>query len=180
MRTAAVMLAQLNANLVRESVTALPMTPGLPANLDVQLSVSGSLSWIPGSSWLAGASDQASSGGPIHPSLPGGQYQNTSSSSSAVSSRMKVQFSEAAAIRDRIMTEMLALEEERMERMREHREGESMMQVGNVGGGMKTEDEGIIRRELNRVDPSAIVFSESWASKKASIASCSLTLFLTP
>jgi phosphatidylinositol 4-kinase B len=180
MRTAAVMLAQLNANLVRESVTALPATPGLPANPDAQLPVSGSLSWIPGSSWLAGASDQASSGGPIHPSLPGGQYQNTSSLSSAASSRMKVQFSEAAAIRDRIMTEMLALEEERMERMREHREGESMMQVGHVGGGMKTEDEGIIRRELNRVDPSAIVFSESWASKKASITSCSLTLFLTP
>lgn len=180
MRTAAVMLAQLNANLVRESVTALPMTPGLPVNADAQLPVSGSLSWIPGSSWLAGASDQASSGGPIHPSLPGGQHQNTSSLSSAASGRMKVQFSEAAAIRDRIMTEMLALEEERMERMREHREGESMMQVGRVGGGMKTEDEGIIRRELNRVDPSAIVFSESWASKKVSFTSCSLTLFLTP
>jgi len=31
------------------------------------------------------------------------------------------------------------------------------------------EDEGIIRRELNRVDPSAVVFSESWGAKKSRI-----------
>lgn len=166
MRTAAVMLAQLNANLVRDSITPIAMTAGLPANPNTQLPISGSLSWIPGSSWLAGASDQASSGGPIHPSLAGRHYENTGSSSSAVSSRMKVQYSEAAAIRDRIMTEMLALEEERMERMREHREGEGIMKIGNVSSGMQTEDEGIIRRELNRADPSAVVFSESWAAKK--------------
>lgn len=179
MRTAAVMLAQLNANLVRESITTLPMAPGIPASPNSQLPLSGSLSWIPGSSWLAGASDQASSGGPIHPSLAGGQYDNTIPSSSAASSRMKVQYSEAAAIRDRIMTEMLALEEERMERMRENREGENMIQIGNVSSGMKTEDEGIIRRELNRADPSAVVFSESWAAKKASTTSYSLESFLT-
>ena len=34
--------------------------------------------------------------------------------------RMRLQASEAAAIRDRIMEEMLALEEERMARMREN------------------------------------------------------------
>lgn len=155
------MLAQLNANLVRESITPLPVnnpgaTPTIPA--------SSSLSWIPGSSWLVGGDDQASAGGPLHPSLAG----SGGASSAATSSRMKVQHSEAAAIRDRIMTEMLALEEERMERMRENREGEGMMRIGDVSGGMKSEDEGIIRRELNRADPSAVVFSESWAAKKVS------------
>ena len=65
------------------------------------------------------------------------------------------------------MDEMLALEEERMERMRENREGEGTLKIGDGGGAMKTaEDEGIIRRELSRADPSAAVFSESWAAKK--------------
>jgi hypothetical protein len=163
MRTAAVMLAQLNSNLVRESIMSIP---GKPGNIDAQSPPSGSLSWIPGSSWLAGASNPVRPGGPVHPSLAGGPLENSGPSSSTTSSRMKVQHSEAAAIRDRIMKEMLALEEERMERMREHREGEGMMRIGDVGGGMKSEDEGIIRRELNRADPSAIVFSESWAAKK--------------
>lgn len=170
MRTAAVMLAQLNANLVRESITPMPITPGMPGNANppqTPASASGSLSWIPGSSWLGSSNGQASSGGPLHPSLAGGQLENTGATSAAAT-RMKVQHSEAAAIRDRIMAEMLALEEERMERMRENREGEGMMRIGDVSGGMKSEDEGIIRRELNRADPSAIVFSESWAAKKAS------------
>lgn len=166
MRTAAVMLAQLNSNLVRESI--MPIA-GKPGNADAQSLPSGSLSWIPGSSWLAGSSNQSRPGGPVHPSLAGGPVE--SSGPSTTSSRMKVQHSEAAAIRDRIMKEMLALEEERMERMREHREGEGMMRIGDVSGGMKSEDEGIIRRELNRADPSAIVFSESWAAKKVDIGS---------
>jgi len=83
---------------------------------------------------------------------------------------MRVQHAEAAAIRDRIMKEMIALEEERMERMREHREGERIMRIGDVGDNLKTaEDETIIKRELNKVDPSALIFSESWATKKSRI-----------
>lgn len=65
------------------------------------------------------------------------------------------------------MKEMLALEEERMERMRENREDDGVVRIGYTSGGMETaEDEGIIRRELNKADPSAVVFSESWAAKK--------------
>ncbi|KZP11963.1 hypothetical protein FIBSPDRAFT_799570 [Athelia psychrophila] len=164
MRTAAVMLAQLNANLVRESITPLPLNQSAPPTPQP----SSTLSWIPGSSWLGSSSDQASAGGPLHPSLAGSGGPSTTTSS-----RMRVQHSEAAAIRDRIMAEMLALEEERMERMRENREGEGMMRIGDVSGGMKSEDEGIIRRELNRADPSAAVFSESWASKKSRIRNAS-------
>lgn len=82
------------------------------------------------------------------------------------SNRTKLPRAEASAIRDRIMQEMLALEEERMERMKGS-EGDVMMRSTVVSGTSKTaEDEGIIRRELNKVDPSAVVFSESWISKK--------------
>jgi phosphatidylinositol 4-kinase len=85
------------------------------------------------------------------------------------SGRIKVQHSEATVIRDRIMKEMLSLEEERMKRMRESKEGEDMMRIGDISGSVKTaEDEGIIRRELTKADPSALVFSESWATKKVS------------
>lgn len=83
--------------------------------------------------------------------------------------RLKLNTVETSAIRDRIMKEMLALEEERMARMQE---GDSVMvsQMGETSGSSKTmEDESIIRRELNKVDPSAVVFSESWAAKKVCI-----------
>lgn len=81
-------------------------------------------------------------------------------------SRVKLPRAEAAIIQHRIMNEMLALEEERMERMKGS-EGEAMMSNSDISGAMKSaEDEGIIRRELNKVDPSAVVFSESWSAKK--------------
>ena len=81
-------------------------------------------------------------------------------------SRIRLPRAEAAVIRHRIMNEMLALEEERMERMKGS-EGEAIMSNGDIRGAMKSaEDESIIRRELNKVDPSAVVFSESWGAKK--------------
>jgi phosphatidylinositol 4-kinase len=79
---------------------------------------------------------------------------------------MKLPRVEASAIRDRIMKEMLFLEEERMERMKGS-ESDIMIRDSIISGSSKSpEDEGIIRRELNKVDPSAVVFSESWATKK--------------
>ena len=64
----------------------------------------------------------------------------------------------------------MALEEERMQRMRENRVGEGMLKVGDMGASMKTaEDENIIRRELSKADPSAVVVGESWAAKKVSL-----------
>lgn len=163
MRTAAVMLSQLNANLIREAVTSLP-APDTTATLTdsgAASSLPGSLSWLPGTSWLSGAPPQTNSG-PLHPSLAG------RASESPATTRMRVQHAEAAAIRDRIMKEMIALEEERMERMREHKEGEGMMHIGAVGNMKTAEDETIIKRELNKADPSAVIFSESWTTKKVS------------
>ncbi|KAJ6630818.1 kinase-like domain-containing protein [Mycena sp. CBHHK59/15] len=145
MRTAAIMLAQLNANLIREPTSHIP---GMPSRLP---DVTVPLRWLPGSSWLTSGADQGGAD-----AAPGG--------------RNRLQYSEASAIRDRIMKEMMDLEEERMERMKENRDDHGMMRIGDLSGGMKTaEDEGIIRRELNKADPSAVVFSESWAAKKSRI-----------
>ncbi|KAF8831285.1 hypothetical protein HHX47_DHR1000414 [Lentinula edodes] len=157
MRTAAIMLAQLNANLVREPTNGSAVPDGAHS--------SGPLSWIPGSSWLSNSNEPPKTA----PHLTG-RGTGSQDFGKPQPSRMRLQASEASAIRDRIMQEMLALEEERMAHMRENRETESIIRVGDISGGMKTaEDEGIIRRELSKVDPSAMVFSESWTAKKSRI-----------
>ncbi|GLB34940.1 putative PI3 PI4-kinase family protein [Lyophyllum shimeji] len=152
MRTAAVMLAQLNASLTRD-ISPVPQPGPQPGHAQQP----GSSNWLPGSKWL-NSSDQASLKSPALPSAS----ENTQY-------RMKLQHAQAAAIRDRIMKEMLALEEQRMERMREHRDDEGIMRLGASGSMASAEDETIIRRELNKADPSAVVFSESWAVKKSRI-----------
>ncbi|KAL0071382.1 Phosphatidylinositol 4-kinase pik1alpha (PI4-kinase)(PtdIns-4-kinase) [Marasmius tenuissimus] len=150
MRTAAIMLAQLNASLSRE------LSPS-------SQELSGPLSWIPGSNWLINSNNDQGSRSPLIGS-------SSSGSQDFGKSRMRLQASEAAAIKDRIMQEMLGLEEERMERMKDTRDGESILRVSDTSGRMKTaEDETIIRRELSKADPSAMVFSESWATKKSRI-----------
>ncbi|EJD52969.1 kinase-like protein [Auricularia subglabra TFB-10046 SS5] len=140
MRTAAVMLAQLNATLMAHPVaTHATATPILGSD-SPDPSGSGALSWLPGTGWIRGSVEGATSRGPI-------------------------QRAEAEAIRNRIMQEMMTLEDERMERMKG---GEAV--TSGVGDSLaKAEDEGIIRRELNKLDPSATVFRESWAGKKARI-----------
>jgi phosphatidylinositol 4-kinase B len=151
MRTAAVMLAQLNSNVVREPVTTI--SPGTaPVTIEATVPPT-ALSWIPGSSWLPGLGTA-------------GPATGTGSDANPPAMRMRLQRSEAQTIRDRIMQEMLALEEERMERMRASDEN-GIMNLRDIARSAKTaEDEGIIRRELNKADPSAAVFRESWATKK--------------
>ncbi|KAI6028422.1 kinase-like protein [Pisolithus orientalis] len=160
MRTAAVMLAQLNASLVRETVTPLSGPPGSgSATPSAQDAPSSSSAPSRPLSWLAGSGSH----GPLHPSL-GGKPRPSDASPPAPTTRMRVNHAEAASIRDRIMKEMISLEEERMERMRE---GE--MGLAESGGWKTAEDEGIIKRELSKADPSAVVLSESWATKKSRI-----------
>ena len=161
MRTAAVMLSQLNSSLVPEQVSASSGTQDRPPNTP------GPSKWLSGSSWftvVAPPSPTAREGGPLHPSLAAVSQEQSSS----LSQRPKLQSSEAAAIRNRIMDEMLALEEERMQRTRENHDSHSALRIG-VPMMNTMEDEGIIRRELNKVDPSAVVFSESWAAKKSRV-----------
>jgi hypothetical protein len=50
------------------------------------------------------------------------------------------------------MTEMIALEEERVDRMMEKVTDVGML--GSEENGKTAEDEGIVRRELNKADPS--------------------------
>ena len=147
MRTAAILLAQLNANL-REIVT-----PALQSSPQVQQQP-GLANWLPGSR-LSDVDSAATKS--IIPDYP--------------MQRMKLQQSEASAIRDRIMREMLALEEQRTQRMRENHE-EDQIRLEVSGSAKSAEDEGIIRRELNKADPSAVVFNESWAAKKVKSAFC--------
>ncbi|KAF8522290.1 kinase-like protein [Hysterangium stoloniferum] len=154
MRAAAVMLAQLNANVVREPVTTIAVPNTLSTTSESNEPIS-AFSWIPGSSWLPGIATAGFSG------------QGSEGSQPVM--RMRLQRSEAKVIRDRIMEEMLALEEERMDRMRAPEEG-GIMNLRDIARSSKTmEDESIIRRELNRDDPSAAVFRESWATKKKRI-----------
>jgi len=150
MHTAAIMLAQLNANRVRESASE----NGQP-NIRQASSPQANSNRILVSSWINSTERPSET----HPVLLDNPQQ--------ASGRLKLQQAEASAIRDRIMKEMLALEEERMSRMRENSEVDSVMSIGDVRNNLKSaEDENIIRRELNKADPSAVVFSESWAAKK--------------
>jgi len=133
MRTAAVMLAQLNAS----SVPAVPETQTAPAT--------SALSWTPITSWMSGSGKDAS-----QPAAP--------DSASGQGGKLKLAAAQAAAIRDRIMEEMMSLEEERVARMTDRQEGEEVVSAGvNAAGGegsSTAEDEGIVRRELNKADPS--------------------------
>ena len=136
MRTAAVMLAQLNANLARET----PHT--------------GDSASQPPRRWLSGP--------PAGEELSG---SNFASAPEHQPSKLRLQYTEAKAIRERIMKEMMLLEEQRMERMKEGESSGGMFKFG-IGSSNSAEDESIIRKELNKADPSAIVFSESWTNKK--------------
>ncbi|KAF5315851.1 hypothetical protein D9611_004705 [Ephemerocybe angulata] len=142
MRTAAIMLAQLNAGLARDGLmNASPRPDGQTDLSNTSRNMKRSLS----------------NGGELSQQ----QY--------ATPTRLKMNHIETSAIRDRIMKEMLSLEEERMARMQES-DGLVVSQMGEMSGSSKSmEDESIIRKELNKVDPSAVVFSESWAAKKSRI-----------
>jgi hypothetical protein len=142
MRTAAVMLAQLNANLTRETALAGDSSSQPPKRRTSEPPAEGV---EPSDSNLAPAPEH-------HPSKG-----------------LRLQYAEAAAIRERIMKEMLSLEEQRMQRMKEGGSSAGIFKFW-VGSSNSAEDESIIRKELNKVDPSAIVFSESWANKKVRLA----------
>ncbi|GAA6016811.1 hypothetical protein JCM8202_004437 [Rhodotorula sphaerocarpa] len=77
---------------------------------------------------------------------------------------------DAAAIRERIMSEMLSLEEERMERMRY--DARSRNYDASTGAAGK-EDNTVVMRAVSKDDPSGAVFAESYASKSARIRAAS-------
>lgn len=160
MRTAAVMLAQLNATLSKEVYAPNPQPQQAPKAGEAP----SSSGWFSVSNWVSGVSQPTS--GPLHPSLSGTAEQKPVHPGVGTS-RMKLQPTEVSAIRERIMEEMLALEEERMERMQADLDSDTVLTLGGGQGNLRTtEDEQVIRRALTREDPSSVVFSESWAAKK--------------
>lgn len=89
---------------------------------------------------------------------------------------------QSQAIKDRIMAEMMALEEERVERMR-------LDTVARTGGGLKDKrasfgfveadghrtaaDEAVVMKAVNEEDPSGSMLGESWSEKRKRIQSSS-------
>lgn len=149
MRTAAVMLAQLSASLV-------PATPEQTGG-----STGGRLSWIPGTGWILGSSAPQAASAHSSPSVL------EPAASQGAGGKLKLAAVQAEAIRSRIMEEMMALEEERVARMTERPEGSELRVPEAADGAGTAEDEGIVRRELNKADPSGT----SWVSNRG----CQLT-----
>ncbi|KAI9268406.1 kinase-like domain-containing protein [Helicostylum pulchrum] len=68
-------------------------------------------------------------------------------------------------IRQKIIAEMMALEDDRMEKMAAHGVDSGI----GVDGGHELDDESRVAMVVNKEDPSAAVFSENWETKKERI-----------
>ncbi|PWN18615.1 hypothetical protein BCV69DRAFT_284920 [Microstroma glucosiphilum] len=184
MRTAAIMLAQLNQSTNASAQPAVTHNPHVSATAQ-----GGWSSWIIGTSWatpvpgttaaatksevgqgsagvkvaLGGSGSSVPSQVPVAPSLGG----SSSMASSAGPSRLIN--TDTEAIRKRIMQEMMMLEEERMERMKSG--GRKV--GGNKRPAAGVEDEATVLKAVNKDDPSAAMFKETWAAKKARIRASS-------
>lgn len=128
MRTAAVMLAQLNASMKPDKAGQ----QGQQNEVGVAAGRGAILSSVGGAESLV---DGSPAGTPP-----------------VSANRMKLNPIQATAIRDRIMQEMMSLEEERVARMTAQPEGYTVQP--SHSDGKTAEDENIIRRELNKEDPS--------------------------
>ena len=155
MRMAAIMLAQLNSSLIDDTPNH---SPGEETRHKQDQD--------------GGGNDlktaQGASAGPTHPSLALTTHILSRSRFWGSNHKLKLRPAEAADIRDRIMQEMIALEKERTERMQGNKYPAALSIMDSTKG-TTTEDEAIIRRELSQVDPSAVVFRESWSAKKVKV-----------
>lgn len=124
----------------------------------------------------APAAPRASTSGAVSEGLA----QGLAAAAAAPGGSSKVMQTDTEAIRRRIMQEMMALEEERMERMKAGGRNvgrASRRRTGTANGvpssGGVDEDEETVLRAVNKDDPSAAMFRESWAAKKARIRASS-------
>lgn len=144
MRTAAVMLAQLNKNSYALSTNITTHTPhAAPAAQG---------GW---SSWVLGT-----------PKSPANKEE---AAGAPASSGARVIYADTGVIRRKIMHEMMVLEEERMERMKAG--GQFLTRQKRPQ--LEAEDETVVLRAVNKDDPSAAYFKESWATKKERIRASS-------
>ncbi|TKY85574.1 hypothetical protein EX895_005736 [Sporisorium graminicola] len=193
MRTAAIMLSQLNKSTNASKAQAIiNYGPNLSSNAQ-----GGWSSWIVPTNWYGsstsavpangaggGAGDksevgQGSAGVTTHVrtsldptramvGMPMGGGGGAGQSSRLV-------HAETEAIRKRIMEEMMALEEERMRRMKTggRHVTASRARARKAGSQMAEDEEEAVLRAVNKDDPSAAMFSESWAAKKQRIRASS-------
>lgn len=180
MRMAAVMLAQLNASQ-QAAVGPVSAAGGLVgAGFEA---VRGRLPFTrrdsaqgQGSSGVSAKLDTAGAASGLSAVQGHPDSSPLSAASSPAMGRQRVLSpTEAAAIRERIMAEMMALESERMMRMQAvDRRGAATWTVGN---GTMDQDEDAVRRALERPrakdDPSGDVFREAWAEKRSRIRAAS-------
>lgn len=187
MRTAAIMLAQLNQSTNAGGQPAVTHNPHVSATAQ-----GGWSSWIVGTSWASSNSgalnkgsevgqgsagvkshvtsgDSQPLGGALSPpvlSIPKPLPSSSSSGSApgAAAGPSKLIHADTESIRKRIMHEMMLLEEERMERMKS---GSRKLTSRRPTTGV--EDEATVLRAVSKDDPSAAIFKETWASKKARI-----------
>lgn len=184
MRTAAIMLAQLNQS------TNASAQPIVASNPHVSSTAQGGWSsWIMGTSWAATSNGTRSEAGQGSAGVKASVAASNGSAGSAVSasasdslgagagilgpayaargSGTRLMHTDTEMIRKRIMQEMMALEEERMERMKLAGSNRKSRR------GTTVEDEATVQRAVNKDDPSAAMFRESWATKKARIRASS-------
>lgn len=138
---------------------------GLPAKMDIDAAASG-LSAVQGTAPLSPPTGAATSASATPPQ----------SATAAVPPKSKVLSPAAAsAIRERIMNEMQALEEERMSRMRlDSKARASGWTTGHAPpSSSSVDDPNLVLSLASKEDPSGVVLSESWSEKKARIRASS-------
>ncbi|PWY99187.1 hypothetical protein BCV70DRAFT_201393 [Testicularia cyperi] len=199
MRTAAIMLSQLNRSTnAHKSQAIVNYGPNLSSNAQ-----GGWSSWIVPTNWYGSSAPAAGAGGGAGDKAEVGQgsagvstHVTSSGSRNSINSirgemgsgsgvgspfapmgggggagrSSKLVHSETEAIRKRIMQEMMALEEERMRRMKA---GGRSLSASRAAAAANSEDEEAVLKAVNKDDPSAAMFSESWKSKKQRIRASS-------
>ncbi|CBQ69345.1 related to PIK1-phosphatidylinositol 4-kinase [Sporisorium reilianum SRZ2] len=193
MRTAAIMLSQLNKSTNASKAQAIVnYGPNLSSNAQ-----GGWSSWIVPTNWYGSSTSAAPANGA---GGGAGDKSEVGQGSAGVTTHVRTSIdptramvgmpmgggggagqssrlvhAETEAIRKRIMEEMMALEEERMRRMKTGGRNvtASRARARKTGGHMAEDEEEAVLRAVNKDDPSAAMFSESWAAKKQRIRASS-------
>lgn len=193
MRTAAIMLSQLNKSSNASKAQAIV---NYGPNLSGNNTQGGWSSWIVPTNWYGSSTSSVPAnraGGGVGDKSEVGQgsagvttHVGTSIDPTRSMVHMpmggqggaghssRLMHAETEAIRKRIMQEMMALEEERMRRMKTGGRNVSASRArAHKAGQMAEDEEEAVLRAVNKDDPSAAMFSESWAAKKQRIRASS-------
>lgn len=196
MRTAAIMLSQLNKSSNATKSQAI-INYG-PSPTGAQAAGGGGWSsWIVPTNWISSSAPSGGGGAGDKSDIGQGTAGVSTHMRSSIDSTRaivgmpmvggsggagqssRLVHAETEAIRKRIMEEMAALEEERMRRMKAGGRQVSASRAararkgGSKQGQITEDEEEAVLRAVNKDDPSAAMFSESWAAKKQRIRASS-------